>query len=331
MKEYRIQKNESGMTVIAYLSRVLPGAGRSLLYKQLRKKNINLCGKKAEGSERLKEGDTLQVYFSDETIAKFESAQKPEDGARAAGNIRVLFEDDDILAMDKAAGELSQQEKRGQISLNEEMLAYLEKAGAYSPTSPVKPSVCNRLDRNTSGIVLAGKSMEGLHFLNNAIRSGDVNKYYLSVALGRIETDIRAELYITKDEGERRAMVSEAPASPDSKQALTYFTPLGSFENEEGWFTLLEARLGTGRFHQIRASLAHLGHPIAGDVKYGDKKINKRLSEQFGIKRQLLHAARVELPGYDVIESPIPEDFYWLLGSQRLTPLPLNGKSAPRS
>ncbi len=318
MKEYRIQKNESGMTVIAYLSRALPGAGRSLLYKQLRKKNINLCGKKAEGSERLKEGDTLQVYFSDETIAKFESAQKPEDGARAAGNIRVLFEDDDILAMDKAAGELSQQEKRGQISLNEEMLAYLEKAGAYSPTSPVKPSVCNRLDRNTSGIVLAGKTMEGLHFLNNAIRSGDVNKYYLSVALGRIETDIRAELYITKDEGERRAMVSEAPVSPDSKQALTYFTPLGSFENEEGWFTLLRVRLGTGRFHQIRASLSHLGHPIAGDVKYGDKKINKRLSERFGIKRQLLHAARVELPGYDVIESPIPEDFYWLPGIQEV-------------
>lgn len=325
MKEYLVNKNEEGLTLHKYLMRRLPNAAASLLYKQLRKKNINLNKKKADGNERLQEGDKIQVFFADETIAKFEgtvenTAVNPLPETKPAADMAaldILYEDEDILAIDKPAGMLTQKAAPEDISLNELMISYLLSKGSISEASLkiVKPSVCNRLDRNTSGIVLCGKTMKGLQYLSDILKKRDVHKYYYTLVKGKLLQGGRYEGYLTKSAKNNQVKITDKKLSAESQYIVTSYKSVRSFEALGVKLTLLEVLLETGRAHQIRAHLASLGYPVIGDPKYGDAGINKKFGKAYNIKRQLLHAARVEFPDGNIIKSPLPEDMKWLPGN----------------
>lgn len=318
MKEYIVDRSGEGLTLHRFLQRVLPLAGGSLLYKQLRKKNINLNKKKADGSERLVAGDTVQVFFSDETILKFEGDNRKADDASitgAAGNIDVIYENDDILVVNKPADMLTQKAEKDDVSLNEEMIAYLIAKGEIDNESMkvCKPSVCNRLDRNTSGIVLCGKTIKGLQMLSAALKDRSAHKYYRCVVIGEIKSSARYEGYLTKSKTHNQVKITKEPVNEDSQYICTEYSVIKSLTLEpEGdhkeTVTCLEVRLVTGRSHQIRAHLASLGHPIAGDPKYGKSSVNKYLRKHYRVSRQLLHAYRVQLPGLKELKCPLPQD-----------------------
>ena len=342
MKEYLITSEQAGIKLMRFLTRALPGAGQGLLRSQLRKKNININKKKADGSEILVEGDRIQVFFSDETILRFEgrepggedfaAAMNAAGGDRgrftgsrttggrttgggistgdAASRARVLYEDEDILALDKDAGVLSQPDSSGRLSMNDILLAFLLERGSVTEESLriVRPSVCNRLDMNTSGIVLCGKTMEGLKYLSGALRDRQVGKYYLCLVKGFFDMEGEIRGYITKDRAKNISRFTKEAVSPESKEVGTVYERVEEINSKGERLTLVRARLLTGRAHQIRAQLSALGYPIAGDVKYGDASFNKKMHRLWGTDRQLLHAARVVLPGRCDISSPLPED-----------------------
>ena len=180
MKEFTITKNEAAQRLDKYLKKLLPEASSGFIYKMLRKKNITWNGKKAAGSEKLAAGDCIRLYLADETFDKF-SAYRPQSTAGADGTrLDVIYEDEDILLINKPCGMLSQKAKPSDVSANEYLIAYLLASGAVTEESlrTFHPSVCNRLDRNTSGILTAGKSLKGLQELSAALKERTVNKYY---------------------------------------------------------------------------------------------------------------------------------------------------------
>ncbi len=293
MKDYIISKKEEGMTLLKYSFRLLPDAGQGMIRKFLRNKNIELNSKKAGGSEILKAGDRVSFFLSDETFAKFYGNQKTVSDAKPLEKERIIYEDEDILIYDKEAGELSQSDSSGEASLNDRLLSYAKPDGAFTP------SVCNRLDRNTSGLILCGLSAKGLRTLTAAIRDRRLKKYYLAVCEGRFEKEGPAKLWLKKDGAKNISRISDTE-KPGYDPVETIFTIIKTTEDS----TTLEAELVTGKPHQIRASLSCLGHPIVGDLKYGAKKGRA--------KRHLLHAARIVFPpdilGGRTFEAPLPYD-----------------------
>ena len=300
------------------LQRYLTAASAGFLYKMLRKKNITLNGKKATGKERLQSGDIIRIWFSEETLEKF--AGKPEEVSVEAlfGESRerlhahaqdfagwILYEDPHILIVNKPSGMLTQKAEAKDHSLNDAAAEYLVDTGQIDPQSMVfiRPSACNRLDRNTSGIVTIGKTQLGLQILTALFRERTVHKDYLCIALGRISEEMTLEGSLTKDEQENKAIIGEA--GEDGKKIRTRIRPRGSWKAENGMeLSLLEIRLYTGRTHQIRAHLASIGHPILGDRKYGDEQANV-YAAKLGIRSQLLHAYRLEFP--EDVEKPLKE------------------------
>lgn len=325
MKEYTIQDSQAGIGLHKYLCKILPNASSSFLYKMLRKKNITLNGKKAEGGEKLCSNDVICVYFSEDTLAKFEGDEKSglkEENVKKSvllssvskipplSKDEILYEDDDILALFKQAGELSQKAREGDISINERMLSYLISSGQMTPDDLkiIKPSVCNRLDRNTSGIILCGKSMKGLQSLSKALKDRSAHKYYRAWVKGRIDSHLRCEGYLIKNPSDNKVKVVPKPLSDDYKFICTEFYPIHHSKINNTEVTELEILLVTGRSHQIRAHLSSLGHPLLGDPKYGDMSLNRELAKKYGIKRQLLHSYRTELSEQFVITCPYPRD-----------------------
>jgi len=336
MREFVITGQEAGGRFDKYLKRLLPLASSGFLYKMLRKKNITLNGKKAEGKERLAEKDVVKLFFSEEAFLKFagksgelsgrdvaggkekDSVQKPGEAYRQAyqrlGKIPVIYEDGDILILNKPAGILSQKAKKEDVSLNEWMIGYLLERHEISEEGLVgfRPSVCNRLDRNTSGLMLCGKTLRGSRFLSEILRDRSLHKYYLAYAQGKVERTIALKGYLKKEEKKNRSEAiseeeyrkrvlaekeycQEASAAAEIEKGYrkieTVIRPLSYFER--GDCTKLEILLVTGKSHQIRAHLSGIGHPVLGDVKYGWKPKRK---EDAGLRHQLLHACRVEFP-----------------------------------
>lgn len=299
MQTITVNKNQAGQRLDKFLHKCLPGAGTGFLYKMLRKKNITLNGKKAEGSEMLFLGDQITFFLSDETFHKFsDTVINTSEYLQAYHKYRdtgILYEDENILLVTKAPGVLTQKAKPEDISLNEWLIGYLleTKSLTEQELATFKPSVCNRLDRNTSGIVLCGKSLEGSQFLSNCIRERRIRKFYRTVCIGAIEEEMTLEGYLKKDAARNKVTVSAAPCSQNEEDYIkTRYLPLYS----NGDFTLLEVELITGKTHQIRAHLAGYGHPLVGDYKYGNRRINDTLKKVYNLKYQLLHAYRVEFP-----------------------------------
>jgi 23S rRNA pseudouridine955/2504/2580 synthase len=310
MKAFTISENEAGQRLDKYLRKLLPDAPGSFIYKMLRKKNIVLNDAKAAGSEQLKLGDRVMLYLSDETFDKFrvstgnviqELKQVP-----VQRECPVVFENEDILVLNKPAGMLSQKAKESDVSANEHMIAYLleTKALKAEDLNTFRPSICNRLDRNTSGLLLAGKTLRGLQRLSAELKSRSMEKYYRCLVVGDIPAKQRQKGYLLKDERENAVSIFQ-DGSPNRKYIETEYDPVERF----GDYTLLEVHLVTGRSHQIRAHLASLGHPLVGDPKYGDSRHNLIFENKAGVKRQLLHAYRIRFTDGKEVCADLPADF----------------------
>jgi 23S rRNA pseudouridine955/2504/2580 synthase len=334
MQTITISKNQAGQRLDKFLNKYLPNAGNSFIYKMLRKKNITLNGKKAEGKEMLAVGDVVASFFSDETFAKFSGQNSAKEASYADGSaqheeylkayrtlkdIQVVYEDEDILALNKPAGILTQKSSASDISLNEWLIGYLLSEGSLTQQdlNTFHPSVCNRLDRNTSGIVLCGKSLPGLQFLSYIIKNKNIGKFYRTICVGKIAEDMVLEGKLTKDETANKVTVNKAFGESNIKTALH---PL-KYENG---LTFLEVQLFTGKTHQIRAHLSSIGHPIIGDAKYGDAKINRQYKISHALTHQLLHAYRIEFPDLFLTELPdkYRSHFAYLKGKEIIAPLP---------
>lgn len=288
MREFTVPEGNKSERLNKYLSHLLPNASMGFIYKMLRKKNITLNEKKASGNELLMPGDEVRIFFSDETYEKF---SKRETEVAEASPIAVLYEDDDIIAVHKPAGLLSQSDKKGGDCVNARILYYLSTKGKMP--ADFTPSIANRLDRNTSGIVLAGKTYKGSRFLSDAIQSRDVIKTYYCIVDGWFEKRGLYKAYHHTN-SDNTVTISDIKHEGD-KEAVTEFFP----EETSKRHTLVRIILHTGRKHQIRASLAHLGHPVTGDPKYG-KGHEKHL---------YLHAYSVEIPGVGMIVDEVPDYF----------------------
>ncbi|MCI5994849.1 MAG: RluA family pseudouridine synthase [Blautia sp.] len=283
MKVITVSNNEAGQRLDKLLAKYLNRAPKSFLYRMLRKKNITLNGKKADGSERTSVGDEVKLFLADETIEKFSSLEISNTG----GNLNVLYEDEHILLINKPCGMLSQKARPSDVSLVEHLISYLLKNGSITEESlrVFRPSVCNRLDRNTSGIVVAGKSLAGLQAMAEVFKDRRLHKYYLCIVKGRITEEHLIEGFLSKDRQTNRVSVTLHPEGKDALPIRTRYRPVSVSKTA----TLLEVELITGRSHQIRAHLASIGHPILGDVKYGGPQMD-------GLSHQLLHSWRLCLP-----------------------------------
>jgi len=292
MRQLVVHKNDENQRLDKYLKKYLKEAPGSFIYKMLRKKNIVLNDKKADGTEKLSAGDEIKLFFSEETLQKFtgETASMPA-VQFPQKDLQILFEDEDVLILNKPAGELSQKAEANDVSMNEYALGYLQKTGVITEESlkVFKPSVCNRLDRNTSGILIVAKTYQAAREFGEALQKRSVRKFYRCIVRGEVKKAETIDGYLWKDEKTNKVQIFKEKKDGAS-EIHTAYRPIKC----ENGLTLLEVHLITGRTHQIRAHLSSIGHSILGDPKYGDKKF----SEKWKVKYQLLHACRLELDGF---------------------------------
>lgn len=288
MKTFTIGANDAGQRLDKFLQKAVPRLPQSLLYKSLRIKRIKVNGKRAEISLRLQPGDRVDLYLNDEFFEAERTAQGPLAFLQAPPQLDIVYEDEQILLVDKKAGLCVHEDNDGTVdTLIHRIQHYLYDKGEYRPEQELSfaPALCNRIDRNTCGIVIAAKTAEALRILNEKIKAREVRKFYLCGAVG-ILTPREATLtaYLRKQEDSSTVEVFDHPA-PEAKSIRTRYRVLAtSAEN-----SLVEVELLTGRTHQIRAHLAHVGHPLLGDGKYGLNRINRR----YGVKTQLLYSYKL--------------------------------------
>ena len=320
MQILNVSKREAGQRLDKYLLRFLNQAPQSFIYKMLRKKNIVLNDKKADGSEKICETDEIKLYLADETISKF---SKPIEVATKV-SLDIIYEDEDVIFMNKPAGVLSQKATSSDVSMNDYLISYLVESGNITPRelNTFHPAICNRLDRNTSGLLLAGKSMAGLQGLSWLLKERTMQKFYLCLVGGKVRESSLIKGYLKKDSKSNTVKVSHHKNDDDS-YIETYYEPLASNDD----VTLLKVELITGRTHQIRSHLASINHPIIGDYKYGNKKMNQQYRAKYDLKHQLLHAWYVH---FDNVEGTlnnlsrqqfivnVPRQFQYIIKTEHL-------------
>ena len=294
MKELNIRSNEAGQRLDKFLGKYLNLAPKSFLYKMMRKKNITLNGKKASGQEKLSEGDIVRLFLSDETVGKFSAKQEsalPERASRI--KLDIIYEDRHTIFINKPAGILSQKSSKDDVSMVEYLTDYLLNTGQITEKElrTFHPSVCNRLDRNTSGILAAGKTLAALQDLSAMFKERTLGKYYLCLVSGRVETAERISGYLTKDSRTNKVRL-HPEAEAGASRIETEYRPVST----NGSATLLEVHLITGKTHQIRAHMASRGHPLIGDYKYGSRRINEAYKKKYNLSSQFLHAYRLCFP-----------------------------------
>lgn len=355
MKEIDITALEEGQRLDRLLGKYLRAASGGFIHKMLRKKNITLNGRRADGSEKLVQGDVVRLFFAQQTLEKFSGpnactgdAADPEcgkaEGFLGAGEkqlypytpLDILYEDANVLLINKPAGMLTQKAKPQDISLNEYAIGYLLHTRALRTENleTFRPSVCNRLDRNTSGIVAVGKTVAGLQKLSELFSSRQIHKYYRCLVIGKVDSEQTIDGYLVKNDAENTVRIMDRPDMAGEERAqriVTRYRPVmfGTDGNSAHDLTLLEVELITGKSHQIRAHLSYTGHPAAGDPKYGAKRRNEYFFRQYGLKRQLLHACRIEFPQMEgalsnlsgkTFEAPLPKDMMRIIESEHLKP-----------
>ena len=276
MKEFTIGRNDAGQRLDRFVSKAAPLIPESLLQKTLRKKDIKINGRPARGETRLAEGDTVRVYLPDE----FFEAPREENAWRkiTAPRLDIVYEDENILLADKAPGMVVHADEKGDSdTLIAHIQAYLYQSGAWNPDDAASfaPALCNRIDRNTGGIVIAAKTAEALRILNDKIKEHELKKKYLCVVLGRPSPPKgRIENFLRRDEKRKQVTLHDRPV-PGAKTAKTLYRTLASTKE----LSLVECVLLTGRTHQIRAHMASIGCPLLGDGKYGRGDRNRACGE----------------------------------------------------
>ena len=276
MKEYSINNNDAGQRLDRFVDKTVPLLPASLLQKYIRLKRIKVNGKGAKRDTRLNKGDTVQMYINDEF---FETPN--EDNAFlkiATPNIDIVYEDENIILVDKKPGMLCHSD--GGWSYNTliaQIQSYLYQKREWRPReeNSFAPALCNRIDRNTGGIVIAAKNAEALRIMNEKIKEREIDKFYICIVHGRhIPSAATLTGYIFKDAVKNQVYVKSTP-HPGAKTAITKYKTLST----AGSLSLVECELLTGRTHQIRAQMAAAGYPLLGDGKYGREKLNKTYGE----------------------------------------------------
>ena len=277
MKELTIRANDAGQRLDRFIGKAVPLLPESLLQKYIRLKRIKCNGKGAKRDVRLQAGDTVQLYINDEFFEK----PREENSWLKVGTPRltVVYEDENLLLADKKPGVLCHSAGVWDYNtLIANIQAYLAQKGEWRPKeeNAFTPALCNRIDRNTSGIVIAAKNAETLRILNEKIRDREIEKYYLCAVRGRPKpSEGKLENVLFKDAKKNQVFVKDRP-EPGAKTAVTYYKVLKS----KGPLSLVECRLGTGRTHQIRVQMANKGWPLVGDGKYGSERFNKDYDEK---------------------------------------------------
>ena len=327
MRLIKVTEKEAGQRLDKLLGKYLNLAGKGFLYKMLRKKNITLNGRKCSGAEKLAAGDEITLFLADETIDKFSQVSVK---AVKKVHLDILYEDGNILLVNKPAGMLSQKAGDRDESLVEYVTDYLLDTGALTreDLKTFRPGVCNRLDRNTSGLVVAGKSLAGLQIMAEAFRDRSIHKYYYCLVSGEIRDTRTIEGFLEKDPKTNQVKIYQK-GQKGAVNIATKYSPVFYLSPQETGgegYTCLKVQLITGRTHQIRAHLASVGHPLVGDQKYGDPKVNGEARRRYSICRQMLHAFQTEFPklreplsdlSEKTFRAPLPEDFKAVLGTDR--------------
>ena len=349
MREITITANDSGRRLDRFLRKYLPGASLSEVYRAIRK-DVKVDGKRRNESYILNEGEVLALYLTDEELVRYGAPADGPGGSRgpAGGEGRrrakrtfgIVYEDSEILIVSKPFGLLTHgdsHEKKDHLA--NQVKDYLIETGAFDPRSEkvFVPAPVNRLDRNTTGIVLFGKTAASMRELNRMIREDDIRKFYLTIACGTIEEELHLGGSLVKDEALNKVRILDGD---EGKEIETIVRPLERLSFGGGLTaTLCEAELVTGRSHQIRAHLASAGHPLIGDSKYADAggraaagirpkggaarssdlaAVNRYVRDRFGLTTQLLHAGRIEFLDH----AADPESLGYLAGRAFDTPLP---------
>ena len=346
MREIKITSNDAGRRLDRFLRKYLKNASLGEIYKLIRK-DIKVDGRRRDQSYMLNEGEVLTMYMADDVIAKFTGENEAKHSRqsstqRAKRQFRIIYEDADVLIVSKPYGLLTHgdsHEKKNHLA--NQVRDYLIEKGEYDPRSErvFSPAPANRLDRNTTGLVLFGKTAAALKALNEAIREDLTDKYYMTIACGILDEDMRLTGSLTKDEQANKVSIVAADDNARSRSVITEVHPVRAFRIEGNLdATLVEVLLVTGRSHQIRAHLASIGHPLAGDVKYAAafspgqvsprirqtaaspqdiRSINECFARRYHITTQLLHAYRISFAS-----EGLPEAIEYLAGRSFTAPLP---------
>jgi len=283
MREFTIGKNDAGQRLDRFISKTMPLLPPALLQKYIRIKRIKCNGQRCQRDQRLQVGDVLQLYINDEFFE-----QPREDNLFLTlfqPKLDIVYEDENLMLLDKRPGLVVHADETEKVNtLINHIQAYLYQKREWNPKweNAFTPALCNRIDRNTGGIVIAAKNAETLRIINDKIRDREITKKYLCVTLGKPQpTEGKIECFLLKDEAKKLVSVHRSPV-PGGKTAVTLYKTL---QHRDG-LSLVEVELLTGRTHQIRASFADLGHPLLGDGKYGRGDVNKR----YGETRQALYS-----------------------------------------
>ena len=284
MKSFTAGTNEEGVRLSRFVESVTKDMPRSMMYKAFRNKRIKVNGKRAEPDTRLHQNDLIELYINDEFFPAGDAApaKKPP---RRQPPVTVIYEDGNIAVLYKPAHLLCHSDRTGDANLVDAFAAYLQAKGEYDPHAEQRfaPAICNRLDRGTEGLVIAAKSYAALRDMNAIIRDNQMKKEYLTITVGTPPAG-RHVAWLQHSEKSNKVRI-HAREAEGYKQIITEVTPI----RQNGPFTLCRIGLITGRTHQIRAHLAYLGHPVLGDIKYGNRKMNERT----GLKTQALCAQRL--------------------------------------
>ena len=351
MRDITITANDAGRRLDRFLRKYLRSASLGEIYKLIRK-DVKVDGKRRSESYMLSEGEVLTLYISDEVLASLRG-EDPQGGKGKSGSakrqFRIIYEDDKVLIVNKPYGLLTHGDSREKKNhLANQVRDYLIEKGEYDPRAEkvFSPAPANRLDRNTTGLVLFGKTSASLKALNEAIREDLTDKYYITIACGIIDRELTLTGSLTKDEQANKVRIvphagrytAGSDPSAKAREVITEVRPLRHFTVGGGSeVTLTEIRLVTGRSHQIRAHLAGIGHPLAGDAKYAHAvnrdavsvsgltpatrqdvdNINEYFARRYRLTTQLLHAQRISFAGQG-----LPESIEYLAGKSFTAPLP---------
>ncbi|MDF2593505.1 MAG: RluA family pseudouridine synthase [Clostridia bacterium] len=310
MKEIIITENEAQQRLDRFLRKYLSDYTLGDIYKLFRNKKVKVNNKREKENYMLQLDDTLQLYIPEPAQAETKAT------VAAAKPIEIVYEDENILLINKPFGLLTHPDSPGDNdTLIDRALYHISKQEGYTPSPTFTPSTCNRLDRNTGGIVIVAKNYKALKSANKLVRERGIQKLYLCVVKGIVNKAGEVENFLLKDEASNKVEILDE-LEEGAKGVHTKYKPLAN----DSEYTLMEVELITGRPHQIRAHFASIGHPIVGDVKYGDKNSNKIFFDKFKLKHQFLFAYRLVFRGAE-------EGLEYLKGRSFLAELPASFES----